>query len=45
MSPNIRPGLFSNPSELGKLNKQKSMKIEEVQTPNLFENKIPPPKL
>lgn len=47
LSPSIRPGLFSNPSELNKLNKQKSAKIEDIPTPSLFDSKaqVVPPKL
>ncbi|CAK60638.1 unnamed protein product (macronuclear) [Paramecium tetraurelia] len=47
LSPNIKPGLFSNPSELNKLNKQKTVKVDESQSPLLKESKETkiPPKL
>lgn len=47
LSPNIKPGLFSKPSELNKLNKQKTLKLDESSSPILKESKESkvPPKL
>lgn len=49
-SPNIKPGLFSNHTELNKLNKQKTLKLDESSSPVLKETKESkeskvPPKL